>query len=184
MTSWPRIGVSGKMGTTVGIDELRSRLNLLIGKPVWSAIGGGSGGTTVVFDLGAKVPRDRPVENSALSEDERNYEGELSLMVICAWRVEMEGIGIVSGSRDTDDEIMMSGPNRLIGETVADISVNSFLDLQVVFRGGACLRLFCNHHGKNPDIDICYALFIGKDEECSVGNGVITLESGTGEMAD
>jgi hypothetical protein len=169
------------MRTTVGIDTLKSKLNLCIGKTVWSAIGGGAGGTTLLFDLGDKVRLDRPVENPALSEEERNYEGELRLMIICAWRVEMEGIGIVSGSSDTDDEIMLSGPNKLIGETVAEISVNSFLDLRVVFSGGARLSLFCNQHGKDPDIDFCYALSIGKEEVCSVGNGVITFVMGASQ---
>jgi hypothetical protein len=164
------------MRTTVGIDELKSRLNLFIGKPVWTVTGGGSAGSTLLIYLGDKVRRDRRIENPDFSEEEREYEGELHLMISCAWRVEMEGIGVVSGSRDNEDEIMLSGPRKLIGETVAEVSVSSLLDLLVTFSGGVRLSVFCNRHTDNPDIDICYDLYIRDEEVCSVGSGVIFLD--------
>ncbi len=152
---------------TIGVDELQSKLNLFIGKPVWAVSGGGAAGTTISISVGDKIRRDKRVANPALSEEEREYEGELCLLVMCAWRVEIEGTGIVSGSRDSDDEIMLSGPRKLIGGTITEMLVDSLLDLLVVLSGDVRLRLFCNRHMEDPNLDACYMLFIRKEEACA-----------------
>jgi hypothetical protein len=137
-------------------------LDLLIDKPVWPVPAGGCTGSTVLMYFGEKTPRWKRCENPALSEEARDYEAELRLMIWCAWRVEVQGTGIVSGSGDLEDETMLSGLMRLLGETVEEVSLNSFLDLLVVFTGGLRLRLFCDQRTDDLDTDACYALFVAE----------------------
>jgi hypothetical protein len=59
-----------------------------------------------------------------------------------------------------------------------EMSVDSFLDLLVVLSGGVRLRLFCNRHMEDPDLDACYILYIGREEACAVGSGMIDLDKG------
>jgi hypothetical protein len=160
------------MRTTVSIEEFESKLNLLIGKPVWAARY--CSGTTILIDLGDKVLRRKTYGIPALSEGERRYQGELTLMISCAWRVELEGAGIVSGSGDLEDEVMVSGLTKLVGQTVAEVSANSFLDLLVVFTGGLRLRLFCDMRADDLDYDYYYVLFVRAEGAYSVANGAIT----------
>ncbi len=127
------------------------------------------------MDLGDKIPR-REICEKYVPEGDRSYQGELTLMTSCAWRIEREGTGIVSGSGDCDDETMLSGLTNLVGQTVAEISVDSFLDLLVVFSGGLRLRLFCDQSTEDLNNDCCYTLFIRGEGAWSVTNNVITHE--------
>jgi hypothetical protein len=169
------------MRTTVNIEGFESKLSLLIGQPVWAARY--CSGTTTLIDFGDKILRKSYGKHAP--EDDRKYQGELTLMFSCAWRVELEGVGIVSGSGDLEDETMVSGLTKLVGQTVAEVSVNSFLDLLVVFTGGLRLRLFCDIHADDLDYDSCYTLFVHAEGAYSVANGGITTlgrdaEAGSG----
>jgi hypothetical protein len=164
------------MKTSVNREELESRLNLLVGKPVWAVPAGGSTGSVILVYFGGKIPRREKCNNPGLPEEARDYEAELHLMIWCAWRIESEGAGIVSGSGDLEEETMLSGLRTLIGKAVVEVSVNSFLDMLLVFTGGIRLRLFCDQRTDDPNVDACYALFVRREEVCSVGNGFITLE--------
>jgi hypothetical protein len=168
------------MRTIVNTEELKRILNLLIGKPIWAVPAGGSTGSVVLIYFGEKIPRVKRCENPGLPEEARDYEAELRLMIWCAWRIEIEGTGIASGSGDAEDEIMLSGLLKLIGKTATEVAIDSFLDLLIVFSGGIRLRLFCERRTDDLDTDACYSLFIRKDEVWSVGNGVITQKRVTG----
>jgi hypothetical protein len=115
------------MRTTVSIEELESKLKLLIGKPVWAARVPYGLSTRIELGDKIKIPLQKMYGPSAPYEGDRSYWGELTLMTSCAWRVELEGAGIVSGSGDLEDETMVSGLMKLIGQIVAEVSVNSFL---------------------------------------------------------
>jgi hypothetical protein len=171
------------MRTTVGIKELESRLNLLIGKPVWSARV--PLGSEALIEFGEKI--ERPLQKmygpGAPYKGDLRYKGELTLRASCAWRVELEGAGILSGSGELEDETMLSGLTKLIGQTVAEVSVNSFLDLLVVFSGSLRLRLFCDQGTGDLDYDSCYTLLVRSEGSCSVGNGAITLERDSEEAS-
>jgi hypothetical protein len=162
------------MRTMVGVEELRSKLNLLIGKPVWAVRHGA--GSCLLVDLGDKVPRPMISRARGSHEGDREYQGELTLMILCAWRIELEGAGIVSGSGDLEDETLLSGPMKLIEQTATEVSVNSFLDLVVVFSNGLRLVLFCDQRTDDLDAERCYTLFVRREGSWSVGNNVITHE--------
>jgi hypothetical protein len=164
------------MRSIVGIEELKCRLSLLIGKPVWAIPAGGCAGSTILVYIGEKIPRHQKCENPALSEEARSYKAELRLMVWCAWRVETEGTSLICGSGDLDEEVMLGGLAKLIGQGVTEVSLTPFLDLLVTFTEGARLRLFCERRTDDLDTEACYALFVREEEVCSVGNGVIVLE--------
>ena len=87
-----------------GLDELRSKFDELIGVPCWGAACGVGTGSRLELLLGAQIERDRPVRNSHLSHDVRNFEGEFGLFVECAWRVERANSIIVGGSSDSNEE--------------------------------------------------------------------------------
>ena len=171
------------MRTTVGIEELESKLSLLIGKPVWSARV--PLGSDALIELGEKIeiPPEKMYGRGAPYKGDMRYQGELTLASSCAWRIELEGAGIVSGSGQLEDETMRSGLTQLVGQTVAEVSVNSFLDLLMVFSGGLRLRLFCDQRTDDLDYDSCYTLFVRAEGSYSVGNGVITLERDAAEAS-
>lgn len=82
----------------------------------------------------------------------------------------------MSGTGDLEDETMLSGPMKLVGQTVAEVSVDSFLDLLVVFSGGLRLRLFCDQRTDDQDTWSSYTLFVRGEGAWSVTNNVITHE--------
>jgi len=166
------------MRTTIGIEELESRLDLLIGKPVWAIRYGG--GSCLIIDCGDRVPRQEIWQEHGSYEGDRAYQGELTLMISCAWRVEREGVGIVSGTGDLEDETMLSGPRKLVGQTVVGVSVEPFIDLLVAFTGGLRLRLFCDQRTDDLDTEFCYTLFVRAEGAYTVGNNMITLEKARG----
>jgi len=98
-------------------------------------------------------------------------------MIWCPWRIEVGGARIACGSGDYEEETMLSGLAKLIGQTVTGVSVDSFLDLLVSFSNSMRLRLFCEQGEEDVGGDVCYAFYVRNEEVWSVAKGEIAVES-------
>ena len=128
------------------VDMLKRAVSLLTGKSCWSAIGSGAAGSNVLLEFGRRIPLKRPAANRQLSPLQRSYEGELSLFIECAWR--LEGHDQILTSSGDDDR-----PNGPIAMALRDITGQSVIsavvaaaipDLYISLTGDFVIRLFCD----------------------------------------
>lgn len=141
----------------------------LCAKKCWYTSCGGSAGSTFQLALGEKVPRSAKVANEAHSEEYRRFEGEVSLLVWCTWRLD-SAERPVSSSDDTSENIERA-LNTLVGRTVLDVRIDRpGWDLHLTFSDGYVLRVFCDHVPGDPSFDGNWELFL-QTEIISVGVG-------------
>ncbi len=137
-------------------EEFRANLNLLVSKECWSFIAGPGTGSFVTLDFGPKVPRRTPLKNKTLTQEQREYRGEISLFVECSWRID-SGTEVVCSSQDDNEPggEMLQGLKLLTGEKVEEVNVfPPALDLVLKLTGGFSLRLFCDQTNEDN-----YSLF-------------------------
>src|SRR5712664_3645541 len=97
-------------------------LKRALGKKCWYVVVGGSTVPQFKLALGKKVKRQKPILNSALSREYREFEGEVSFFIRCWWRLE-HGSSVVVSSIDREKAIV-KGLERLVGERIEAIKVN------------------------------------------------------------
>src|SRR4051812_10034701 len=85
------------------LAELREVLDNLVGKACWNIAAGINTGSHVSFDFGKKVRRVKPLKNPRISQELRQYTGEVSLFVTCSWRLDSE-VEVLCGSEDDNSE--------------------------------------------------------------------------------
>lgn len=152
-------------------QELRHELRQITSKPCWSVIAGEGTGSIVSLDFGEKVPRHTPLKNSQLTKIERENEGEMSLMIWCAWRLDGPK-GVICGSTDSNanDGPMVKGAKMLVGRSVEAVEILSpAFDLRLIFRGQFVLNIFCDQTSER-DATENYT-FYGKDNAFTVDAG-------------
>ncbi len=140
------------------MDELKGefvgRLMSLKGKECWSFYAGPSTGSHVDFDFGKKLPRVVPLlGNPNLTEDQKFYEGEVSLFIQCAWRLDSHD-EVVCGSTDSSEKEgpMLVGLESIIGRMVEDVEiVGPAFDLTVTLRDDLSLKVFCDQTNLEDD---------------------------------
>ncbi len=133
------------------------------GENCWSIVAGKGTGSVVHLGFGKKIEMCRPLTNPNLTEDERKYDPELSMMIFCAWRI-MNPTRIICSWRDDNekDGRMLSGLNMLRDKKVVKIGVNEVSsDLDIYFEDDLIMSLFCdvtndydgdyNYHIFTPD---------------------------------
>jgi len=130
----------------------------LQGKIILRVVAGPSHGTTLILDVGGLVKRDVPLISPFVSDEIRDYEGEFSLMITCAWRL-MLGGRIVCGSlsRNEADGEIAGVTTQLIGSRVIRVHVDpNYLDFTLDVEGGR-LAVFCDEldsHGTRSNYSI------------------------------
>jgi hypothetical protein len=170
------------MKRIITTSEFSDKLHHLIGKSIWATLAGGCAGTVVSIYFGAKLLRNRMCDNPMLSEEERRYEGEYTLMLYCPWRIVHGKDQIICGSGDADAEGMLITDNLdfVHDSPVEDVEVNSYLDLTISFRNGAQIHAFCEQSNVNAeymsDSDDSYLFFVRNDEIYAVTNGSVICE--------
>lgn len=125
-------------------NELCQVLSQIKGRECWSVVAGV--GTTVSLDFGAKVRRPKPLANPNLTEEQRLYRPEFSLMVYSSWRLDCENRVICSSYWQGTD---VSGPGlgvrRLVGTRLTGFFVaRPAYDLVLRFSGQLVFRVFCD----------------------------------------
>ncbi|MFV2068584.1 MAG: hypothetical protein ACC645_16565 [Pirellulales bacterium] len=154
------------------VVQLRSQLMDL---ECWYVSAGGKHvGSTFSLALGARIPREKPLENSAHPEEFRNYEGEGNLVVWCAWR--LDGQDAPESSSDDTNEGIEATLEGLVGSSIVDVVVERpAWDLRLLFSPFHQLRLFCDHVPGDPSFDGNWELHTTK-ESYYFGPGV-SMES-------
>jgi hypothetical protein len=74
--------------STASRGEITASLERLLGEECWAIIAGSGTGSVILLDLGAKLRREVPLRNDALSDEERNFEAPYSVHIWSSWRVE------------------------------------------------------------------------------------------------
>lgn len=125
----------------------------LIGLECWYVSAGGNYvGSSFSLALGGKVPRERPLTNTAHSDEFRNYKGEANLLVWCSWR--LDGQESPQSSSDDTDEGRLRALDQLVGARVVDVVVERpAWDLKLLFSPFYSLKLFCDHVPGDPSFD-------------------------------
>ena len=146
------------------VREFIATAQTLVGKPCWGIAAGANTGSVLNLHLGGKICRPRLLPNPALSADLRQYRGELSVFIKCAWRLDMED-KIICGWIESCSEggPLARGLHRVLDETVERISLQRpALDLGVHFSNGCVLRLFCDQTYEEEEESSNYVLFTPK----------------------
>jgi hypothetical protein len=133
-------------------NEVVSAVTGLIGLRCWYVSGGGSAGSSFSLALGGKVARDKPLKNTAHSEDFRHFEGEASLLIWCSWRLDgpMEAL---ASSDELPDVGIPKLERELTGCTISQAMVaGGACDLRLVF-DEVTLNVFCDHVPGDPSFD-------------------------------
>ncbi|TPW17218.1 MAG: hypothetical protein FD130_741 [Halothiobacillaceae bacterium] len=139
-----------------------SHISSLQGKECWSVVAGEGAGSIVCLDFGEKILRKAPLKNPHLSEEQRLFGAECTLMVHSAWRVSAFG-KIQCGWRDSNEEggPMLKGLSLLKDKRLVRVSVSpETYDLSLFFEQGITFQLFCDQTN-DYDADQNYILFLG-----------------------
>jgi hypothetical protein len=185
------------MQVAISVGEFKRVLDSLIGKPLWAATVTRHTRSCLSLDLGHEIRlKDRSEEPFEGEEDQaklpvrisaagvrpvtpgrEQYRGEWTLVVWCNWRVEAGETQIVCGSQDSAEEgrPIQSAIREMMGDTVTDISLSSFLDLLVVFSSGTRLRVFCDQSGHEDNAD-SYGLLMPDGKMYGIITGLIELD--------
>jgi hypothetical protein len=138
------------------VAEFESELQRLVSLECWSVKGGKPTGSMVTFEFGRKILRNNPIGNPNLTDDERNYTGEVGLFTyFCPWRIE-HGDDIISSWNDDNSKEgpMLRALYRLLDETVERVELlRPGLDLNLYFTGNLVLRLFCDQIDEEEGAD-------------------------------
>jgi hypothetical protein len=102
--------------------------------------------------IGAKIKRDKPLQNQAQPEVFRDYYPEICFLIWCAWRLD-RGDSVLVTHLGKEDEIL--GNLELpVDKTLTGIDVTPpAWDLVLNFTGGFKLSVFCDHAGKKPMVN-------------------------------
>src|SRR6184192_3680783 len=102
-------------------EELARLIPSLKGLECWYVSCGGAAGSTFELVLGGKVRRPVPLKNPGHTEEFRQFGGEVSLFVWCAWRLD-DLDGPVTSWDDTKESVE-AGLTKLIGSRVDSVEV-------------------------------------------------------------
>lgn len=149
-------------------QELLSILYSLKGIECWY-VSCESIGTTIQLTFGDRIRRARPLKNPHHSEEFRVFQGEISLLVWCVWRLDGQDGALTSW--DDQQESVATCLKRLVGARIESIeTMQPMWDLSVSFTNKLCLRVFCDHVPGDPSFDRNWTIRT-KHIICAVGPG-------------
>ncbi len=134
-------------------------LDFLLGQRCWGISAGEGTGSIFQLHLGEKRPRRRPLRNTALEEDVRNFEGIYCIRIECSWRLTSPQKWIcTSQSPNCKDGEMITGLKHLVGASVSEIGIDGqYLDLTIRFNE-LCLSVFNDEPNPEQDAYTIYSL--------------------------
>jgi hypothetical protein len=155
-------------------DELR-RLEAL---ECWGVVAGEGQDARVRLHFGKKKERGRALENPALTDVLRRFEGEFELAVQnCAWRLDGDEMICSSKSPNHNEGSMVRGLRLLVGQRVTRVTMTPPVhDLVVEFSGGSRLRLFCDCFDLEEDGDN-YSFHSDRGVSVVRAGGMLVFES-------
>lgn len=141
------------------VNSISYFFDALIGKRCWSVIAGPDTGSMASLAFGEKIRRSRPLRNSTLSSDQREFDGELVVFIKGSeWSIFYEKYPVCSSNDSNEiNGPMLAGLQRLIGRKVVEVNITDALGGLDLFFDGA-LRLQLNGTVPADDFD-SYSLF-------------------------
>lgn len=149
--------------------NINARIDVLKGKSCWSIVAGEGTGSVVTIGFGDKRKKSKPLKNPNLTEEQRNFDSEIEIMVYCAWRV-LSSDSIICSWRDSNelDGEMLKGLQLLKDKKVIEAKLmETTYDLDIIFENGIRFQLFCDQTN-DYDSDENFTIFMGH-ESCTVG---------------
>jgi hypothetical protein len=140
--------------------QLGSALRRLVKKPCLFIDTGPIDSPFVDLHFGSKIEREQPLDYADADSEVSRYEGEMSLFISCAWRLD-SAEDVVCGCWDdkSDAGQMRIGLTRLDGKTVRRVLANPpGWDLAIELDDGLLLRVFCDQTNDEEGADN-YALY-------------------------
>ena len=137
---------------------------LLLGKPCWHVVCGGTAGTTFKLVLGDKIERIKPRKNPFGSSIMDLYSGEVRLLVWCPWRLD-DPAKPISSSEDLQEHATAS-LQTLIGRNIMNASIGlPGWDMKIAFTGQVTLSIFATHFPNQDSFSTNWELF---SPECTL----------------
>ena len=127
-------------------SEMIKALDQFLGQECWSCVAGSGTGSIFSLNFGNRIPRAEALKNPHLTEEERNFDSEISIMVWSSWKLEHQGNAICdSGSDNSNDGPLVLGLNQLKGKKIDTIHAETPTDqIGLLFEGGFDLKIFCD----------------------------------------
>ena len=120
-------------------ERVKDLLDRVSGEQCWSVIVGSDADFPFVLHLGEKLRRSLRLANPRLSFLQRTYEGSISLLVECAWR--LDGPDRVIASCWDPPEVRREALENVVDQAVTVVRAEPpGYDLQVAFESGYALR--------------------------------------------
>ena len=149
--------------------NIKSCVELLKGKRCWSIIAGAGTGSVVNLGFGDKKEKTKPLTNPELTEEQRNFDPEIEIMIHCSWRLLSSG-SIICGWRDSNesDGDMLNGLHLLKDKKVVGVKLTEVVyDLEICFEDNIYIQLFCDQTN-DYEADENFTLFMNPGS-CTVG---------------
>lgn len=127
-------------------EEFITVANSLVGKICWGIASGANTGSVLDIAFGKKILRQHPVPNPALSEELRLYQGEISIFIECAWRLDATDRIICGWGEDfSEGGPLARGLHLILDQTVERVCIDQpSFDLVLDFSNALSLRVFCD----------------------------------------
>ena len=112
-------------------------------------------GSVVNFEFEPRRPRQRPLTNPNLTEEQRAGDSEYGLFVECAWRLDGPQ-EVVCGAWDDNSPRgpMLRGLQGIVGHKAEFFRLSEpGLDLEILFGNGWTLRVFCDQVNEEDEGD-------------------------------
>jgi hypothetical protein len=143
-------------------EQIRDALVNLCDVPCWYVGTGGAVGTSFTLHFGAKIPRERPLKNPAVTDDFRCYEGEHILLVWCSWRLDGP-LDILASSDSSCATASQTLQEQLTSrKLVSATAFNRAFDVALEFEGELQLRIFCDRFAGNGESGMNWQLETGR----------------------
>ncbi len=125
-------------------DQLKKEIEQLFDKEVFALTCGPSTGSRFKLEIGKKVLRERYINNPHLTEENRKFQGEYSLMVYCSWRLQDKNDKVIASWQDSNEKegLMTKGLESLVGDKITNISFSPQFDCVINFTSGRYLNIF------------------------------------------
>lgn len=128
------------------MTKFTADLQGLVGKQCWGIVCGSRTGGDLSFEIGARRKRSQAVQSREVSDETSEYQGEASVFVQCAWRIESDG-KVLGGSADSEemDGRLTRAAMMLRGASISEVFLSQpFADLRLTLSSGLALRIFCD----------------------------------------
>jgi hypothetical protein len=157
--------------------SLADALNGLVGQLLWQPIAGPSTGGALTVELGRAVQRPvAPHPHPRLNPP--SHQGESSLYIRCAWRVDNEDEVLTSSLDDNSlDGPMLRALRVLDRTTITAVSLRwPSCDLVLTLSGGVRLSIFCDQVDESDDDGDNYNLVLPGRAYIIGAKSIITVE--------